>query len=67
MTDIAKCGQGDCPSSRKCWRFMAPSGAWQTWGSFILESGEEKCGSFVPLPVNRDMADAYGKDSENQN
>lgn len=39
----------------------------QTWGRFILESGEKKCGAFVKIPANSDMADAYGKDAENQN
>ena len=44
MPDIAMCQNVKCPSSNRCYRFLAiPSEFSQAYVEFTPEKGEEKC------------------------
>ena len=50
MPDIAMCGDKECPSREKCYRFMAtPSPHMQSYSHFGREVGDAKCDSFWPV------------------
>ena len=46
MADISKCNDSLCPSSKYCHRFTAPSGIYQSWGSFNREDDADNCDMF---------------------
>lgn len=49
MTDIAKCGDDECPSRMKCRRFTAPSDT--VAQDFVVtdrDDGAERCDYFWP-------------------
>jgi hypothetical protein len=46
MSDIAKCNDFLCPSSKYCHRFTAPAGMYQTWGYFNREDDADNCDMF---------------------
>jgi hypothetical protein len=46
MSDIAKCSDFLCPSSKYCYRFTAPAGIYQSWGVFNREEDADNCNMF---------------------
>lgn len=44
MVDIAKCKNEDCPLKKKCYRYTAKSGFWQSYMAFKYDKG---CDSFI--------------------
>ena len=50
MADIAMCLNHDCPSKKKCYRYMAiPNAIAQSYGVFWVEQGKRKCNDFWPI------------------
>ena len=50
MPDISMCENKDCPSKKKCYRFMAkPSPVWQTYAEFKPEKDKYKCDYFMKI------------------
>jgi len=48
MPDISMCLLSECPSSRKCYRFMAtPSKPVQCYSDFILPPKRKKCDYYI--------------------
>lgn len=43
MADISMCRNIFCPSRHTCYRFTAESDIYQTYGSFTVLEGEDKC------------------------
>lgn len=41
MTDISKCKGENCKLKLECYRFLAPSSYWQSYGFFDLEFAKE--------------------------
>ena len=52
MSDIAKCNDFLCPSSKYCHRFTAPAGMYQTWGYFNREDDADNCDMFWPNGID---------------
>ncbi len=49
MSDIAKCNDSLCPSSKFCYRYTAPaSQVWQSYGVFNREQDADNCEMFWP-------------------
>jgi|LakMenEpi03Aug12_release.lakeMendotaPanAssembly.Ray.scaffolds.fasta_scaffold5849116_1 hypothetical protein len=46
MADISKCMDFLCPSKDKCYRFIAPVGKWQSYGTFDREEDAYSCSYF---------------------
>jgi hypothetical protein len=47
MSDISKCNDSLCPSSKYCYRFTAPASEyWQSYGMFDRKGDEDKCDMF---------------------
>lgn len=40
MADISKCKGENCKLKLECYRFLAPSGYWQTYADFDVEFAE---------------------------
>jgi hypothetical protein len=45
MADISKCNNKDCKLKNKCWRFLAPSGIYQSYADFKPD-GKGNCDYF---------------------
>lgn len=48
MSDISKCDGKDCAKAKMCWRYLAPSSAWQSYIS--PEKRGDKCKMFWANP-----------------
>lgn len=48
MADIAKCKNEECPSKLNCIRYIIPASYIQTYGSFKVPEGEDKCEYYWP-------------------
>lgn len=46
MPDISKCGNENCPSKLKCYRYTATPGMRQAYADFAPEEGQDKCEYF---------------------
>ena len=46
MSDISKCKDFLCPSSKYCHRFTAPAGIYQSYSSFNREDDADNCDMF---------------------
>lgn len=46
MPDISMCQDNECPSAKKCYRYMARPYSWQSYGNFGRKPDQLKCDSF---------------------
>lgn len=44
MSDISKCANGGCPSRKSCYRYTAPAEKYQSYSTFVVKAGEDRCG-----------------------
>lgn len=50
MPDISMCKNKECPSKKKCYRFMAKSNPlWQSYAEFKPEKDKDKCDYFMKI------------------
>lgn len=54
MPDISMCRNEDCPSKKKCFRYMAtPNPYGQYYSSFEVKKGRKKCDDFMKIENGR--------------
>jgi len=46
MVDISKCQNGNCPSHKECWRYLAPASEYQYYAAFDPDE-KDKCEYFI--------------------
>ncbi len=46
MADISKCKGVNCPLRKKCYRYTATEGHWQTWADFTYNKETKSCEYF---------------------
>lgn len=49
MPDISMCENNDCPSAKKCYRHEAKPSSRQTFATFEVPDGKDRCSHFVPV------------------
>jgi hypothetical protein len=50
MPDISMCENQECPSKKKCYRFIAkPNSLWQAYADFKPKKDKKKCEDFMKI------------------